>query len=422
MITPGRRTILLMTAYLVSAFGLVCILVGAYMTADPVNGPAGYFEDSKNNYGTWGFVADHSGVIRAVATGSPASSAGLRVGQRLAEPETIRQRSVQFRFNPPGTSRDIRLSDGETKLLRAAPPQVLPKLTQILTVLRCITYGVFVFVGLRLVSLSPSRMNWGMLFYCVFAGAPYGWVGYWGFLPTAKWWVLQASWVGLSFAGNLGLLIFALDFPNGPYAKWAPRLDHLANVIAIPYFLLVALLWSFQQMQYLGDWVPPLIEAVPLAILVASIAALLKSYSVAPLSDRKRLVWIIVAACTGDVLLVARDVVRTFVRGAILYGPHGDFASRVLGILTVSVPVAVLYAARRGYIRGASGIVPTAVASAVVSTACALLFGALENVIAKLTKIANAGLVSGAFVALFLAAMKPVQDAVKHWCDAQVKS
>jgi hypothetical protein len=376
-----------------------------------------YFENPNHNQGSLGFFADGT-LVRWVSPSSPAAEAGIRPGDRLAHPETIRERLEHFRYQPPERRFNVLLQDRPVTLrtIRARPVSAP---VQVLILVRCITYLIFLFVGFRLVYLRPIRMYWALFLYCVFSGAPYNWTEAYVELPTPLWWIIKSFWIASAFAASIGFLSFALRFPRGEVAGWRGALER-ASLRAAPLFFGVVLLWwPLETLGYLRWRVDLFVVAIPICILLVSTWSLLTYYRAAAGVDHRRLAIVIIGVCLGNFALLARIFVQN-VQGGLLHRAHGDVVSRIFGIATVILPLAVLYASRARVLLDASELVsPT-----VLAFLGAALVIALNAVLEKIGKYISGEalsqpLASTFFSVVIVALLTPFGDVLKRWTTSK---
>jgi hypothetical protein len=407
-VLPTRNNLIVI--FLVATFGLVSIVPATILQCIPRFTLAWYRDDGVHNKGSFGFYTEGTAIRGVKEKESPAYKAGLRDGDCLEHAETIQERLEHYRTHLANEPFQINLADGPVVVTTVPAP--FSSSFKFTIVLRCLTYLIFLFVGIRFFYSRPGPMSWALFFYCAFSGAPTSWLWYGGaYLPTATWWLLNSFWRAAGFAGNFGFLIFALRFPDDDATGWRHAVERRCW-IAIPlYFLLWFVAWPLQSLGYVR--LNELLLPVSAGISLLSVWVLVDRYRNVEGLDRRKLAWVILALCAGNIVLLVRDVAQNWQGGYILHQTtHGDILSRILGIATVIVPLAVIYAAKARVLADVTAFVSPAVISFVGSFFLVALASSIDEFNKHL--LGSTGL-SVIVTVVTVAVLTPIGDLLKKW-------
>ena len=301
-------------------------------------------------YGVFGLTVD--GVVgpfvNNLVLGSPADMAGIRLGDRVDRPRSLRDRLALTDMIAPRQGERMTLSvhrGSHRRILTlvASPFKRLTVIDSLLFLLKHISMLVYVVVGLVLVMLRPTKMTWGFYLIAIDVVLTLGDDRFFTYAPLA--WLVQMLDRIIFPAGIAGFLIFCSRFPQNAPTGWRNTIDALAPyvffalaAIAVADYVLHVAFWWPAQLVLMLDYAAPLSI---LACFVVGTLSLMITYFGARGLDRQRLNW------------VALGVLFTLVASAFdLIGPP-QFASppslvaRALDLLYVPLPLAIAYAVIR---------------------------------------------------------------------------
>ena len=300
--------------------------------------------------GIFGYGTNLDGVVIGVDAGSPASRAGMQVGDRLDERSMSPQvlwNMVQIPFvESAGVTRSFDLYHGNARrtvsLVSVSEPMGITEESLILVAL--IASVVFIAIGSAMVLLRPNPVTWGFYFFSL-AFAPSGWLltGLTELFAIARY-----PWAQLVFflhgallfsAGWVGLLVFTLRFLREPIGGWRLRVQQ-----ALPFvFVLLA---TFQTLYIVNAYVlgrPAEMVAragIAIAALCAIVAfyALIDTYVRRSGAERQRIQWVVFGIALALISSLAGQILAIEVTNA----PLGIMTG--LSALNIVAPIAVAYA------------------------------------------------------------------------------
>lgn len=284
-----------------------------------------------------GLSVSFDGVVLAVDSGSPAATAAIAVGDRIAAPlphNLFREPAPPLSF--------IVVHDGARRSVTLAPQTYLQTLPRRL--LRLALYGsylVFLIVGSMVLLLRPSAMTWAFYLYCV--GRRFGDLGFYWPGSNEFFWINALAFIALGGMSCALVMIFALRFPADRLEGWRRRLNPLAIlllvVFAVAWPAVVARLNFFGlPSQSLANVLILANSAVYLAAAAIFITTLIESRG----DERQRLQWILIF----PIVLVLR-IVAIYQGNGLLPYSLPEWFPRALTVLAVAVPLVVGYAVIR---------------------------------------------------------------------------
>jgi hypothetical protein len=300
--------------------------------------------------GVFGYGTNLDGVVTGVNAGSPASQAGIQVGDRLDESSMSPQdlwNLIQVPVMPSaGMTRSFGVYHGGVRRsvsLKSAP-EPMGVVDESLILVALVASVVFVAIGAALVLLRPTAVTWGFYFFSI-AFAPSGWLltGMTEVFATALSPYGQILFIlhgGVIFsAGWVGLLVFSLHFLQGPIGGWRLRVQR-----ALPFlFISLAGLQTLYIVNayFLGRPGEMLARAgIALAALCAVVVffALIDTYMHRPGAERQRIQWVVFGFALALITSLAGQILTVEVTNAPLSVSYG------LSLLNIVAPIAVAYA------------------------------------------------------------------------------
>lgn len=244
-------------------------------------------------------------AVAAVDADTPAARAGIAVGDHLDfRRSTLHDRIVGLSYRAPspgeivaftllrgGTSRQVTLH--AERLTQAEAREAL--FSPIASILR-LTGLLYIAVALVILLRRTNRMTWGLFLYLVSVTD----VNIYEFPERAVPAIAFASDL-LSVAGTVGLVVFALRFPNDAPRGWRALIDRLAFPLAA-LFAIPNLAWdatSLLRGESPAAWMSYGSTLGALTLIVLAAATLVATYASSPREQRQRVQWVIVGIlCT----------------------------------------------------------------------------------------------------------------------------
>ena len=289
----------------------------------------------------FGYRTDNSGFVTDVEAGSPAAKADLRKGDRLDILHTPREHISAAYLGatiiPHERVEMAFIRDGKARLLSMTADLPEPTYRRPLVLARELAGLVFILVGATLVLLRPGPMTWGFYLFCcgfdpapdevVQTTAPLGMVG-----------AILVCGTVLTFAGMIGLVVFALRFPSGQARNWRLIAERICIACIVPLgalatgsFLNFLLFNSIAEVGF--AWA----IGTAVSVLVA-VAALITTYRSTSDADRSRLRWLILGSSAA---LLAFCIDAFVGKGAPYY------VRAALDAGSMCMPLAIAYAVIR---------------------------------------------------------------------------
>ncbi|HEX8806855.1 MAG TPA: hypothetical protein VF741_07890, partial [Candidatus Aquilonibacter sp.] len=245
--------------------------------------------------GTYGVDASRSlaGVIDAVAPGSQAERAGVRVGDKLIERPFTKDfsRAAFPRAGDRGTF-SFRRPDGSTYsvTLTAVSIPSFTRTAQILGIVAMLPATIFVVIAFVLVWFRPNVMTWSFYAYATgFLSTQPSIAFYHVYLGTAAYLVL--SFLLNTIWGNfavLPLLPFVLRFPDDRLTGFSKTLDRVIWIVIVLAFAGYVYEWYAFSIGEYPAWSTAIDTWLPLATFVAATLILIQRYKGATPQIRQR--------------------------------------------------------------------------------------------------------------------------------------
>jgi hypothetical protein len=293
--------------------------------------------------------------ITSITPGAPADRAGLRAGDVLLFDPNRESDWVLagYRNMPEGFSAalPVRHADGSQTVVSLVPTRVtyLPTLNDklaLLARLAGLTLGVL--IGVFMVWARPGLMTWSLLIaylslYPTRVFADY----YLGFAARAGF-NLSYYLPALTMACGMAFLPFALTFPRNTMTDW-PRWRQSAALVAAlvwtAFLLATAHMRTFSGPVYArGPYLTWVIVGV--ALMVASLAALARTYRRSDASARARLKWALLGL---GVTLVSLIVFITFLSFSFVTSDTSSGSQLTPGNWLFAVSAGILFPVSFGY-------------------------------------------------------------------------
>jgi hypothetical protein len=368
--------------------------------------------------GTWGggtYGADASrslaGYVDAVAPGSPADRAGVRVGDKvLVAPFSTDYPRVAFpRVGDRGTF-TLRRPDGSTYTvtLTAIALSSFTRTAQVLGILAMLPATIFVAIAFMLVFLRPNVMTWSFYAYATgFLSTQPSMAFYYSYLP-------QAEFLGLSFLLNtvwgnfavLPLLPFILRFPDDKLTGFSKSFDRILWIAIAVAFVAYTYEWYAYEIGEYPSWSAALDTWLPLATFAMAIVILVEKYKHATPQMRQRY---------GFLTL---GLIVSFVAYAIYFVPSVPRSvAEIIGFATVIMPISVMYAILRHRVIDVNFVLNRALVYGILSVFVIAFVSLLDWFAGHV--IAGERFATGVEL-LFTIAVGFLLDRINHWVSNAV--
>lgn len=329
----------------------------------------------------FGILLSPDGRVETVLPASPAGSAGIRAGDRIALAQlSSRDRGLLTlgEYKPPGTALVVDVARGRSHrrmrlVSRAESLENWPTLIAALA-----TSLVFVGVALALVLMRPDIVTWSFyLFACGYTIVQFGSLQFFIRPPFTTWYILT---LGVALTMTLaGGSTFTTRFPRGTTTKAGRILERImAPAILCTVALFVAML-LLPATRAGAQYVRIAYGVALLTILALNVVAVLYRHAASGGEDRARQQWVIAGTAVALGALIV-DFVLRLVR-------IGDFSGSALDVvLTVSVvliPISIAYAVLRHRVIDVRFVLNRALVFGLITTGSVLAFSLVEWVVGK---------------------------------------
>jgi len=288
--------------------------------------------------GTFGMRIERAEpLIRSVAPGSPAAEAGIEAGDRIDLRLLGEYDHLKLMAPAPGTTLNLSvIHDGVPRDVTLTA--VVRKLSQPLRLLilgEFLSTAAFIVVGALLVFLRPAPMTWWLWLYCVGIVPVNELLDFYSFLPAQ---VYHVVWlVGRILFGGFSafpLMPFVLRFPEDRISGWRERVRVPAiafTAVLLAYYISIAWIGLHDGLDHYS-----LFNGLPaLGVYLFSATLLLLTYQRSHGSARQRLKWVVTGMLIG------------FIAQIIVYLPGPPWQAPLCELLSIAMPISVVYAALR---------------------------------------------------------------------------
>jgi hypothetical protein len=395
---------------------VVVVLFVAYALAGVVAAASVFWEPA----GTIGITTDYGGNVRAIDPGSPADAAGLLAGDRIdlaTIPFEERRyvagvgatipigQAVHLGFVRNGAARNVVLT---------AVPYRMTTSDRTSLLLECVASLIFTVVGAALIVLRPTEATWGFGLYCLLvlptAAYPFR-------LPSAATAFALISFYDIvQNVGNIGLLLFALDFPQPIAAPW--RL-WIRRALPLIFVVLAAMTW-YPDIRNLIYGRPAEIENRTLQLAFGVVSALAifiqwDTYRRTPLGERERLRWVLAGFGVG---LTASYVGNLLEFSSLVPINPPIWLINVLTSLNVLLPLAVAHAVVRHRVLDINFVISRAIVYASLTATLAGVFAVSDWLIGRMLEDFRLSLLTDAATSIGIAfAFDALHKRVESWVD-----
>lgn len=344
--------------------------------------------------------------VARVDRDSPAAKAGIAPGDHLDfTASTLRDRLIGLEYMPalPGESLSfalVRSGASRPVTLRAAPlspSQTLQAISSPLTSFLRLAGFVYIAVALMILLRRPNRMTWGLFLYLVSATD----VEFYRF-PVALFPIVEFASAILSVAGTIGLVIFAVRFPDDRPIGWRAWIDRIA-IPAGALFAIPNLAWDATSLlfgQSPSAWMSYGSTLGALALILVAGVALVAAALTAKPWERQRMQWVIAG--------VFFTLLNSATSWAKYWSAAYPFASSdvllwITAVLYALAPFAIFYAVVRQRVFDISFVVSRTLVFTIVTAAVFAIFALIEWLAGRLIERTGVTLVLVAAAAIGVA-------------------
>ena len=319
--------------------------------------------------------------VATVDPESPAAKAGIAAGDHLDfTASALRDRLIGLEYMPvlPGerVSFDL-VHQGASRpvTLQAAflsPSQTREAIFSPLTSFLRLAGFVYIAVALIILLRRPNRMTWGLFLYLVSATD----AEFYRF-PVWLFPVVEFASVVLSVAGTIGLVIFAVRFPDDRPIGWRAWIDRVAIPIGA-LFAIPNLAWDVTSLLFGQSPKPWMTYGATFGalglILVAGVALVATDLTAKPW-ERQRLRWVI-AGIFFTLLSSATSWARYW--SAAYAFATADALVWLAAVLYALAPFAIFYAVARQRVFEISFVVSRTLVFTIVTATVFAIFALIE--------------------------------------------
>jgi GAF domain-containing protein len=344
--------------------------------------------------------------VASVDPESPAAKAGIAAGDHLDfTSSTLRDRLVGLAYMPvlPGERVSFELvAEGASRpvTLQAAllnPSQTREAIFSPLTSFLRLAGFIYIAVALIILLRRPNRMTWGLFLYLVSATD----AEFYRF-PVWLFPIVEFASAMLSVAGTIGLVIFAVRFPDDRPIGWRAWIDRIAIPIGA-LFTVPNLAWDATSLlfgQSPSAWMSYGSTFGALALILVAGVALVATDLTAKPWERQRLRWVI-AGIFFTLLSSATSWARYW--SAAYAFATADVLVWISAVLYALAPFAIFYAVARQRVFDISFVVSRTLVFTIVTATIFAVFALVEWLAGRLIERTGVTLVLVAAAAIGVA-------------------
>ncbi len=323
----------------------------------------------------FGFSMEPDGKVVIVEPNSPASEAGIRVGDRIAvERFSAGDRQLIQFYKVPGTPLAVVVERaGQTRNVRLESRVVAARTSDWVTLIAGAAVAlVFVGIATALVLLRPNRVTWGFfLFACGYSVVQLGSLQ---LLLRPPWFEVHAALLGVALLLTIwGGAVFIARFPDGSATGWSALYER-AVLVVMP-FVAAVFASTIVSGGTLRVTLLRVYDAALLALLVAAVVLIVvRSRVEGDVAARARGRWVLVGSAVGiGALTIDFALHLTAIPGF----PNSPL-DIVLGLVVVVIPISVAYAVLRHHVIDVRFAVNRALVYGTITSLFVLAFSAIE--------------------------------------------
>ena len=323
----------------------------------------------------FGFSMEPNGKVIVVEPNSPASDAGIRVGDRIAvEHFSASDRQVIQFYKVPGTPLAVVVERaGQARNVRLESRVVAARTSDWVTIIAgaAVTF-VFVGIATALVLLKPNRVTWGFfLFACGYSVVQFGALQ---LLLRPPWFEVHAAFEGVASLLTLwGGAVFIARFPDGSTTRWGALFER--TVLVVMPFIAVLFASTLVTEGTSRLTLLRIYYVLLLALLVAAVVMIVvRSRAEGDAAARARGRWVLVGSAVG---IGAITIDFALHLAAIPSFPNSPL-DIVLGLVVVVIPISVAYAVLRHHVIDVRFAINRALVYGTITSLFVLAFSAIE--------------------------------------------
>lgn len=355
--------------------------------------------------GTFGVSSDFAGRIVEVVPNSAGADAGIRVGD-VVDLQRANPTARRWITSRPGVAPNsvirvplIRPHEKIVTVNLHARPQDFSFSEKLILVLRMLAAIIFVIVGSALVLMRPSPMTWGYYLFCIYLN-PGTNVATFALLSDSAFRVDSAFDGVVAAAADVGLLLFALEFPHPVAGRWRRALVRLLPLL----FVANASLRVYLDVAFYGRGVSTetmtrILYAAEGALYIAAIIIFADTYAKSAADERQRIRWAIVGFLVG--LPAYSFSLLSYLTSLLPYSaPYWLFG--VLQLVNGFGPLMVAYAVIRHHVIDVNFVIRRSLVYAVLTSFLISIFTFIDWFFIKTLEASSLGLAVEMLVAIAL--------------------
>jgi len=296
-------------------------------------------------FGVFGYGTNVDGVVTGVNAGSPASAAGIDVGDRLDESKMTPmqlEELIQFpEVASPGESRtfDVLRKGARRTVTLVSVPEPFGPTNVAVIIAEVIGSLVFITIGSAVLLLKPETSTWGFYFFCL-GFAPVNWDGIYTVVNSAPGvQIIQVIFGIVQTAGFAGLLVFALNFLQPKIGGWRKVLQFFVPVIfltstALNTIVVINTYYLAKPAEAAAHGITALEVVCAAIVVIALIDTLVRRHG----AERQRIRWVVLGFAVALIVQTVWFVLVTEVTTLPLY------VYSLENQLSIFAPLAVAYA------------------------------------------------------------------------------
>ncbi len=342
-------------------------------------------------------------VVNSLVPGGPADRAGVHIGDRvapgLAYPDVL---TVTYaRSTSKNQVLDITFLRGNQhfKTHLIAQAGTISFYARVITPLKRLVSLVFITLGATLLLLRPTRMTW--YFYLFALGSADATAFVYSSLSTTAYNILNSLVYAISGGGPAAFLGFCIRFPQDDVNKRRRLLDQLVPLLYVIGATLGALDWlSLTHAVPVSNSITVQTENIfNIVLFVIGWGCLLATYLQQP-QQRQRIKWVIAGLIVGG----ASAAIASFLtpRFPNVNFSQTSFHPDFLYVLTMVIPLTVIYAIMRHRVIDVNFVISRAVAYGILTSLCVIVFALIDWFFVRKLVATNLGLIAEILVAIGL--------------------
>jgi len=366
---------------------------------------------------SFGFSADPTLRVDAVAPGSPAQRAGVRVGDKIDRTglfyyDLISVRAV--REASPGQNVTVSFLRGNRRFTvhLVATPETPTFYTIVVTPLKRFVSLVFIIIGASLVLLRPNRMTWWFYLYALGSADATAFV--YSPLSASAYNTINAIIYALYGGPSAALLGFACRFPTNEPTSWRRLVDRFVPYLYVVTAAVGAVLWLTiaSAISLSSSGVSRVSVAFEFALYTLGAICLVTTFF-EQRQQRQRTKWLIAGLILSALVAASNDFLFPMF-------PNPSFGLSYfhpdeLVVLNIFVPITVAYAVLRHRVFDINFVISRALVYGILTSFIVIVFALIDWLFVRKLVVTNLGLIAEIIAAI---AMGFWLNALHHRIDA----